>query len=383
MTPAARIAAAIGVLDQCFAGSPAEKALIGWARGSRFAGSGDRAAVRDLVFSALRRRRSAAAAGGAETGRGVMIGLLRQQGLDPESLFTGAGHAPEPLQIGEAVAASAVADPVRLDLPDWLWPRFQAALGHGAEAAALALRDRASVFLRVNPGKGDAAAAIGSLAAEGIVAVPHPQVKTALQVTEGERKISRSAAYLDGLVELQDAASQAAVLRLPLQPGMSVLDLCAGGGGKALAMAALADMSVTAHDIDAGRMRDIPARAARAGTPIRVAAPGQQRFDLVLIDAPCSGSGTWRRAPDAKWRLTPEALVALTEVQDRLLDQAAARVAPGGTLAYATCSVLGEENGDRVAAFRGRAPGWRLVDEMRLTPGDLGDGFYMAMLRQA
>jgi 16S rRNA (cytosine967-C5)-methyltransferase len=388
MTPAARVAAAIDVIDSILAGVPAERALTGWARRSRFAGAKDRAALRDLVFDALRRRRSYAAAGGAETGRGLMLGALRLAGTDPEVVFTGEGHAPARLRDEERAIAVRLADlpaPIRLDVPDWLYPRFVASLGVQADAALAALRDRAPVHLRVNIRSGDRAQAVAALAADGIQATPHPEVRTALQVVENPRMVQQSAAYLQGLVELQDAASQAAMLRLPLASGQQVLDYCAGGGGKALAIRAREDVCVTAHDINPRRMADLPDRAARAGIVIDMAtAPdlSPQSFDLVLCDAPCSGSGTWRRAPDAKWRLTPETFRALQATQDDVLRAAAPLVRPGGTLAYATCSVLDEENRARVDTFLAASAGqgWTLTDEMRLLPSQLWDGFYLACL---
>lgn len=271
MTPAARVAAAIGVLDDCLSGMPVEKALLRWSRASRFAGSKDRAAVRDHVFDGWRRRRSAAHAGGAETGRGIMIGLLRQHGVEPETLFTGRDHAPVSLDADEMHLSTEPAAPaVAHDLPDWLWDCFLEDLGEAGPDAAQALRDRAPVFLRVNPRRGDQAAAIASLAADGVEAVAHPDVAGALRVVSGGRAVARSRAYADGLVELQDAASQAAMLRLPLRDGQRVLDFCAGGGGKALALAARARIEVAAHDANPTRMRDIPARAERAGVRIDV-----------------------------------------------------------------------------------------------------------------
>ncbi|PYE86234.1 RsmB/NOP family class I SAM-dependent RNA methyltransferase [Pseudoroseicyclus aestuarii] len=383
MTPAARLSAAIEILDAILGGMAAERALTGWARSSRFAGSGDRAAVRDHVFDALRRRRSAAWMGGAESGRGLILGLLRQQSAEVEALFTGTGHAPAPLAPEElAPEPGAMPDALRLDMPDWLWPRLQAALGPDAETAALALRDRAPVTLRVNPGRGTREEAAQALDQDGIDALPHP-VRTALRVTHGARRIRNSAAYASGLVELQDAASQEAVLRLPLRDGLEVLDFCAGGGGKALAMAALAQVQVTAHDADPARMADIAPRAARAGVTIDLAAPGAAPMaDLVLVDAPCSGSGTWRRAPDAKWRLTPERLEDLLRLQDEILDTAAGRVRQGGVLAYATCSILAEENEARIAAFLSRNPGWRAALAWRRLPDDSGDGFFLSILKK-
>lgn len=389
MTPAARVSAAIDILDRINQGLAAERALTGWARQSRFAGAKDRAAVRDHVFDALRRRRSFAALGGAGDGRGLMLGALRHAGIDPDTIFTGEGHAPAPLLPKERNAPPACDDlpeAQRLDIPDWLYPRFCDSLGAQAAPVLAALQDRAGVHLRVNQRAGDAADAIRRFAAEGIAALRHPHVKTALQVTENARKIHQCKAFADGLVELQDAASQAAMLRLPLASGLRVLDYCAGGGGKALAISAIADVEVIAHDIDPARMADLPARAARAGVHIRMVAtrdlPSCGVFDIVLCDAPCSGSGTWRRAPDAKWRLTPDMLDHLRATQDEVLAAAAPFVAPGGTLAYATCSVLDEENRTRVDAFLadpGRA-GWQVADEMRLQPGPLWDGFYLASM---
>ncbi|MCP1170221.1 RsmB/NOP family class I SAM-dependent RNA methyltransferase [Limimaricola litoreus] len=379
MTPAARVAAAIGVLDDCLAGMPVEKALLRWSRGSRYAGSKDRAAVRDHVFDGWRRRRSAAHGGGAQTGRGIMIGLLREDGADLDLVFTGQGHAPAALSPADATApADQPQAAVAHDLPDWLWQRFEADLGREAGPAALALRRRAPVYLRVNPRCADVATAIEALAQEGIDTVAHETVDGALRVTSGERALSRSRAFTDGLVELQDASSQAAMLRLPLRDGQSVLDYCAGGGGKGLALAGRAKVAVTAHDISAARMRDIPVRAARAGVRIDLAEDlGTARYDHVLVDAPCSGSGTWRRDPDGKWRLSPETLRDLARLQARLLDEALAHVAPGGSLSYATCSVLHEENDAIVTAFLERHPLWRLCDRMRRLPDEDGDGFFL------
>lgn len=388
MTPAARLAAAIAILDQLRDGTPAERALTNWGRASRFAGSGDRAAVRDHVFDVLRCRGSFAALGGGESGRALALGLARAQGLDLASLFTGAGHAPAPLTEEEAARlaqpvpdAGALAD---LDWPDWLRPQLRADLGADYGAVSAQMRARAPVFLRVNLARGDRAAAQAALAAEGVATRPHPLAETALEVIEGARRIQASAAYREGLVELQDAASQAAIALVPVAAGMRVLDFCAGGGGKALALAARAPAArIEAHDVDPGRMRDIPVRAARAGARISTVAPGRlgREYDLVLVDAPCSGSGTWRRTPEAKWRLTPERLEALCTLQVQILREAAARVAPGGRLLYMTCSLLSVENTAQAAAFA-RETGWHMDDERRFTPLDGGDGFFAALFHR-
>ncbi|WP_151717590.1 RsmB/NOP family class I SAM-dependent RNA methyltransferase [Gemmobacter serpentinus] len=381
MTPAARLSAAMQILDRILAGSPAEQALINWARASRFAGSGDRNAIRDLVFDALRCRRSYAALGGGETGRGLILGGLRATGQDPVPLFTGEGHAPAPLRdtdTGHSPDAAAATD-----LPDWLVSQLRTDLGADFAAIAEAMRHRAPVFLRVNIARATPDSAMAMLADEGIDTEPHPLSPTALQVVEGARKIAASTAFADGVVELQDAASQAVIDALPLRDGIRVLDYCAGGGGKTLAMAARARLKLFAHDADSRRMRDLPARARRAGAKVTLIDAPKGPYDLVLTDVPCSGSGSWRRAPEGKWLLTEARLAALLQVQAEILDHAARLVAPGGVLAYATCSLLAAENGAQITAFQARQGGWDLVQQRRLTPLDGGDGFFVAVLRRS
>ena len=386
MTPAARVAAAIDILDAIGAGAPAEQTLTRWARGARYAGSGDRAAVRDHVYDALRRWRSLARLGGADTGRGRMIGALRAAGVDPADLFGGAGHAPAPLSAAEvahlALPAPEMTEPEALDCPDWLAPALRHSLGDRFAPVMQALQQRAPVFLRANLAWGDRTSAAAALAAEGIDTAPSDLADTALEVISGARRVRQSGAFADGLVELQDAASQAVVAALTPALGLRVLDLCAGGGGKALALAAHQGVEVWAHDVQPGRMADLPARAARAGVRIRQTADpdAEAPFDLVLADVPCSGSGSWRRDPEGKWRLTEGALAALIDTQAQILDRAAALTAPGGRLAHVTCSLLVSENGDQVRAFLGRHPGWQVGHEDRWTPVQGCDGFHLAIL---
>jgi 16S rRNA (cytosine967-C5)-methyltransferase len=378
---AARIAAAIDVLDRHLGGEAAEAALTQWARGNRYAGSGDRAAVRDLVYAALRCRRSYAVLGGALTGRGLMLGHCVAQSIDPQAIFTGGKFCPAALTEAERARHAEPEGLDALDCPDWLAPLLRAALGADFAAVMATQRNRAPLFLRVNAARATVPQAQAALAAEGIETKIRSEVKFALEVTENARKVATSIAYAHGLVEVQDLSSQAAVAALPLRQGMRVLDYCAGGGGKLLAMAAQAPGDYTAHDADPARMRDLAARAERAGVPVRLVqagqAPGGQ--DLVLVDAPCSGSGTWRRTPEAKWRLTQERLAELTTLQGDILDAAQAHVGPTGFLAYMTCSLLGAENEDQVAHFLADNAGWRLAEARRFGPIGGGDGFYLAV----
>jgi 16S rRNA (cytosine967-C5)-methyltransferase len=386
MTPAARYAAAIEILDKILAGVAAEKVLTNWARSNRFAGSGDRYALRDIVFDVLRCKRSFASLGGAETGRGLVLGALRAAGLPPESVFSGAGYAPAPLSAEEQAAGRAPSDFAALDCPDWLAPELQRSLGVDFAPIMHCLQSRAPVFLRVNLRKATLESAVQSLAAEGIATRPSGLAKTALEVTENPRKVQNSAAFQSGLVELQDAASQAVVEMLPLGAGARVLDYCAGGGGKSLAMAGQCNARYFAHDIAPERMKDLPVRAKRAGVSIDLVATAALRkaaaFDLVFADAPCSGSGSWRRAPESKWALTQERLTELCSIQSDVLAKASALVSKSGFLCYATCSLLQVENEDRINAFIAQNTDWTLIRQGVFTPLEGGDGFYFATLKR-
>lgn len=382
MTPAARAAAAIAVLDRILAGEPAEQALTNWGRASRFAGSGDRHAVRDLVYDALRCKRSFAALGGAMTGRGLVLGGLRAAGVDPAPLFTGTGHAPAALS--EADQGRLPERVEALDVPDWIFPRLERVLQADVEATLQALRHRAPVFLRVNARKADLATAQARLRQEGIGTQPVSGLSFGLEVMENARKIQNSTAFAEGLVELQDASSQAVVEALPLRDGMRVLDHCAGGGGKTLAMAARAGLRLYAHDAAPQRLRDLPPRAARAGVKAHLTESPEKTapYDLTLTDVPCSGSGSWRRDPMGKWQLTEARLTELCAIQAQILDRCARMVAPRGVLAYATCSLLAEEDEDQIAAFLSRQPGWVCSLQRRFSPLIGGDGFFLALLER-
>lgn len=380
MTPGARLQAAIEILDTIRGGKPAEQVLTNWGRGHRFAGSKDRAAIRDHVFDCLRCLRSFAHLGGRSDGRGLVLGLLRSSGTDPTGLFTGTGYSPAALGDADAPTPAIMPRGVALDCPDWVLPHFDRSLGTSTDLVLDALRQRAPVFLRVNLARTSVAQAADRLAREGIETrgvTLAPQ--TALQVTTHARRIRQSAAFTDGWVELQDAASQAVVAELGDLSGLRALDFCAGGGGKALALAA-AGAHVTAHDVDFARMQDLPERAARAGARIAVQPHAEGRFDLVMTDVPCSGCGAWRRAPEGKWTLTDTRLAQLLELQGRILAEAWDHVLPGGKIVYATCSLLDEENirqCEKFVAANGRA---RLLRHRRFTPLDGGDGFFVAII---
>ena len=383
MTPGARVQAAIEVLDDILSGRPAEQALTGWARRSRFAGSKDRRAVRDHVFQALRCRRSYAACGAGLSGRGLMIGALRSKGVRPETVFTSEGYAPATLT-DEELSFIAKDPQAEWDLPDWLIAEFRAVFAEKALPTARLLTGRAPVMLRVNLRHCSVTDAVAMLAKDGIVTQPHPIAPAALQVTEGAPRLASGQAYLSGAVELQDGASQSAMQAIEIAPDARVLDFCAGGGGKVLALAARAEAQWFAHDAAPQRMADLPARAHRAGVQVTLLdgpeLTGQPPFDVILCDVPCSGSGTWRRTPEAKWRLTPDRLRELTEMQAQILDQASRLLTPEGQLIYTTCSVLPVENKKQIQLFMRRNSGWTLAGCRDWEISDGGDGFFLAHL---
>ena len=374
MTPAARLEAARVVLADWLDGMPAERALAHWARGARYAGSKDRRAVRDHVYDMLRQRGVCAHLGGGEDARALILGLARLSGWGPE-LFSGEGYGPAALTAPEAAMFAKPAMPERhRDTPAWLrsiltrdradWPQIEAAFCA-----------RAPVYLRVNLAKTTRAAARTSLAGDGLETRDAP-CATALEVTEGAPRLTQSTAYQTGLVEPQDLSVQQA-LALVDWPQGRVLDYCAGGGGKALAIADRTGQPVDIHDADPGRMADAPIRAKRAGVELCPVARPAPDYDVVLTDVPCSGSGTWRRDPEAKWRLTPARLEAVLALQTDILDAAAGLA---GRVIYMTCSLLEAENEAQVRAFLKRHSGWRCLQEQIFTPLNASDGFYMAEL---
>jgi 16S rRNA (cytosine967-C5)-methyltransferase len=430
MTPAAHVSAAIEILGDLSARRrPVADVLKEWGLSHRFAGSKDRSAIANLVFDALRKRASAAFVMGDDAPRSQMLGALREaRGLDVSAisaLFSGEGHAPAPLTLQErerleTATLDGAPGYVRGDYPEWLAERFEAAFGESAVEEGQALAARAPVDLRVNTLKASREQALEKLAHLGPQPTPLSPIGLRIGLDARGRgpALSAEPAFVKGLVETQDESSQLASLLCAAAAGEQVLDLCAGGGGKTLALAAQMHNrgQIYAFDDDGRRLMPIHDRLARAGVRnVQVRAPRGTadvladlagRCDLVLVDAPCTGTGVWRRHPDAKWRLAPGALEQRLKDQRELLAKAARYVKPGGRLVYVTCSVLRDEDEDQIAAFIGAHPDFSAIEAaeiaeeaglpelarfasgrgegVRLSPATSGgDGFYVCALRKA
>ncbi|MGA9949506.1 MAG: RsmB/NOP family class I SAM-dependent RNA methyltransferase [Xanthobacteraceae bacterium] len=378
MTPSARLSAAIEVFaDIETRRRPAADTLKDWGLSHRFAGSGDRAAIAGLAYDALRRKASSAWLMDEASARAVLIGMLRRErGLataDIEALCSGARFAPEPLTEAEksALESRTFADApahVQGDYPDWLDPYFARAFGDERAGEGEALASRAPLDLRVNTlaaTRGDIAPKLSHLGAEPARWSPMG-LRIRLAADAKSPAIHAEPAYLKGQIEIQDEGSQLAAVLAAAEPGEQVVDLCAGAGGKTLALAAAMENhgQIYATDSDKRRLVAIHDRLSRADARnVQVRTPKGEidvlsdlagRADLVLIDAPCTGTGTWRRNPDAKWRIRPGAVAERLKQQEAVLERAASLVKPGGRIAYVTCSVLAEENGDQIRAFAGR-----------------------------
>ncbi|TDR93945.1 RsmB/NOP family class I SAM-dependent RNA methyltransferase [Enterovirga rhinocerotis] len=421
MTPAARLSAAIEVLADIEARRrPAPDALKDWGLSHRFAGSGDRAAIASLVYDTLRRRASAAWLMGEATPRAVLLGALHlARGLSSgeiAALCSGERFAPSPLTDDELSSLDAgslgeAPAPVAGDFPDWIAPSLARAFGEDMVAEMQALAERAPLDLRVNLLKSQRDAVAADIAVWSPTPTPLSPWGLRLRLGPDGRgpSVQSDPVFLRGEVEIQDEGSQLAALLSGALPGETVVDLCAGGGGKTLALGAMMGGRgrLLATDADPRRLAPIHARLARAGVEAEVRTPrGKQDAladldagaDLVVVDAPCTGTGTWRRNPDAKWRLRAGSLSLRVSEQAKVLDRAAQLARPGGRIAYITCSVLPEENDDAVAAFLHRHRGAEVeqIPEaaplahavrttrygLQMTPLRTGtDGFYVARLR--
>ena len=385
MTPGAHIAAAIEVLDQILAGKNAEMCLIKWGRSNRFAGSRDRYAIRDIVYDALRQKNSLTKRSKNISGRSWIIALLKKRELNLDEYFGATRYSPPKIKKWELELLPIENESDLYDIPDWLWPKWKASLGIKANQVADTLKERANIFLRVNIIKGTRKDAIQALEKDGIISKFHPTVSTALIVRKGTRKIKNSQAYNIGLVELQDASSQASVLKLNIDQNGPILDFCAGGGGKSLALSAYLNKPIFAYDANFERMKDLPNRARRSGADIRVIKSNDLKksyYGLVFCDVPCSGSGSWRRDPEGKWALTLQDYERLLSLQENILATASQLVKPNGNLVYATCSILKDENKAQIQKFLDNTNDWALKKEKFSIPNWLGDGFYFSILKR-
>ena len=401
MTRAARLSAAIEIVPDIEAQRrPSADVLKDWGLSHRFAGSSDRAAIAGLVYDTLRRKSSSAWMMGEAGARAAVIGMLhRERGLaigEIAELCSGARFAPAPLTDTErtALAGDRLANApahIRGDYPDWLEPHFLRAFGEDRAAEGAALASRAPLDLRVNTLKAEREEVLPRL--EHLHAEPTRWSPIGLRIKlSADAKnpaIHAEPAFLKGTIEVQDEASQLAALLSGAKPGEQIVDLAAGAGGKTLALSAMTDNrgQIYATDIDKRQLAPIHERITRAGARnIQVRTPRGEadvltdlagRIDLALIDAPCTGTGAWRRNPDAKWRVRPGALADRLKQQEALLDRAVPLLKAGGRITYVTCSVLREENGDQVGAFLDRHRNFTAVPPRELGTACLGERSFM------
>jgi len=430
LTPSARIAAAIDLLEAVDAAprKPADAIANAFFRDRRYIGSGDRKAVSDRAWFVLRARRRLAwwlaRAHAIDTPRLMVAAslLLDKWTLDGvEQSYSGGQFGPDPLIAPERAALKQLEGhtlnhpempaAVRLEIPDWVLPALQARFGDTVTTEMDAMSTPAPLDLRVNLLQTNRDQARAALAAEGIACEPTPHSPWGLRIP-GRRAVSTGPAFQAGLVEIQDEGSQLVAALVGAQPGMRVADWCAGAGGKTLAVAAAMQNKghIVACDVHDKRLDGAVRRLRRAGVhnvERHLIEPGgkwtkrrAKTFDRVLVDAPCTGCGTWRRNPDARLRLTEVDLAELTAKQAQILDDACRLVRPGGRLVYATCSILPAENEDQIAAFIARHPDFSVVplaqawpfattppcagDFLSLTPARHDtDGFFGAVLERA
>jgi 16S rRNA (cytosine967-C5)-methyltransferase len=429
MTPAARLSATIEVLDDLERRPrPVNEALKDWALSRRFAGSGDRAALGALVHDALRKRNSARWLMDSDTPRATAFGMLKSaRGMETTeiaALCDGSRFAPEPLTEAEIACLDTrtvlnAPDHVRGDYPEWLSGSFSASFGADAAAEGEALSLRAPLDLRVNTLKTIRLKALPALSEYEAVAGTHgpDSIRIPPRADGRIKPVQVDPLFLKGMVEIQDEGSQIVARLSDPQAGQQVLDLCAGGGGKSLALGALLNNKgqVFASDTDARRLAPIHERISRAGVRnIQVRTPRagvppledlKERMDVVFVDAPCTGTGTWRRNPDAKWRMRPTSLELRMKEQVEVLESACHYVRTEGVMIYVTCSVLADENDDQIKLMLEQQKGFEQIDltttpafksmptlanavrrtrhGLMLTPLRTGtDGFYIAALRR-
>jgi 16S rRNA (cytosine967-C5)-methyltransferase len=396
MTPAARLAATIEILDEVARGdAPADAVLTGWFRGHRFAGSGDRRAIRELVYRDLRTgallRWALAATGGdpASVRARAIAATVFDPGADPAPLFDGSGYGPAALDADELALAARLGALDRDSAPAWarancpeaLYGLLGETLGGDVDAELAALNAQAPLDLRVNILRTTREAARAALAEVGMETEPCPFAETGLRAAE-RANLDALAPFRDGLVEPQDESSQLVAALVGAGPGETVIDYCAGAGGKALALAAAMQNAgdLVACDVSGARLARIAARAERLGViNVRTVALGAAELpdgleglaDRVLVDAPCTGGGTWRRSPELRCPTTPETIARYAVEQAMILDAAARLVRPGGRLVFAVCSLFGAEGPGQTARFLADNQAFRRVPHAELLAPDL------------
>ena len=406
MTPAARLSAAIDLITAIDTDRvPAAKALKEWGTAHRYAGSGDRAAIAGLVFDVLRRRASSAWIMDDDTPRARVLGMLkRERNMDADAisaLCDGGRFAPQALSDAEHAALTSrnVDDApahVAGDYPEWLDAHLAQVFGVDRAAEAAAMASRAPLDMRVNTLNAKRDKVQASMAHLGATPTPWSPLGLRIELGADARNpgIHAEEDFIKGAIEVQDEGSQLAALLTGAKPGEQVIDLCAGAGGKTLALAAMMQGKgrLIATDHDKRQLAPIYERLSRAGIhncdvrtpkgPNDTLSDISASADLVLIDAPCTGTGTWRRNPDAKWRMRPGALDVRLKDQIAVLDRGAALVKPGGRLAYITCSVLHQENNAQISAFLARTPGFEIVPPAQVAAvlWDKADDFIAAAL---
>ncbi len=430
MTPAARLSGAIALLEAIDAAPrrPADAIANVFFRERRFIGSGDRKSVSDRAWATIRARRRLTwwldRAHAIPTPRLLVAASLLLEGWTMDGVmqsYSGGQYGADPLIEPERAALRTLEGrtldhpdmklPVRLELPDWILPQLEARFGDTLVPEMAAMATPAPLDLRVNTLQTTREQAQAALAAEGLAALPTPLSPWGLRVP-GRRAVSTGPAFQAGLVEIQDEGSQLVALLVGARPGMRIADYCAGAGGKTLAVAM--EMQNRGHivacDVHDKRLEGAVRRLRRAGVhnvEQHLIAPGEKwakrragSFDRVLVDAPCTGCGTWRRNPDARLRLVESDLVELVTKQAGILDTASRLVKPGGRLIYATCSLLPAENEDQVTAFTERHPAFSVVPLAEAWPVETPppspgpflsltplrhdtDGFFAAVLQRA
>ena len=379
----------IEILDTYSNEAKIDFVLRKWAIKHRFAGSSDRRKIKDIIFDIIRQKKSCEHVGGGFSGRNLLIGYLKLKGTELSSVFDNSKFGPEELTIKEQninVDFSNLSNIYELDFPSWLIPILRRSLLNEFSNVVKTLRNRSHIQLRVNLKKISRLNAMKKLQKNNIECEINELCSTALNVLNGAQHILTSPCFENGFVELQDAGSQLVSELIEINYNDKVLDMCAGAGGKSLAISCGAEMDATyyAWDINFDRMKDIDARSKRAGVKIEkvIKLSSKSFYNKIIIDAPCSGSGSWRRDPEGKWRLDEDILDDYVKTQKELILKGLKLLAPRGQILYITCSILDIENDKLIDDLISSVLSLKLVRSISLVPSSKSDGFYGAVLEK-